>query len=298
MRQYIVCGLQLCGSLFALFLTTRKLVWLTVYTAISKLSIFTLLGVFFLYNISQIISAVRSLYYLNAIGIYLNHSQNIALYYLGMFYNTFLPGTVGGDGYKIFMLKKHSSQKTLQLIQVLLLDRLNGFLGLLLIAIFFLPKFSQFEQWLRPWLLFCFIAVFSSIFSVLQYYFIKLSWRAWWHTIFLSVLSQGLQVAAALWIAFSCDHSVSFCLFAFVFILSTIFSQLPISLGGMGARELTAVYFLQWLGLDATTGLLMGSIFFLIQTISNSIGIFFMSLDLSQEYISPSVNNSCLYQEK
>ena len=40
------------------------------------------------------------------------------------------------DGYKVYVLK-HFSKKTLHLVQVLLFDRLNGFLGLLLIAFLF-----------------------------------------------------------------------------------------------------------------------------------------------------------------
>ena len=280
MRQAMIWILQLCASILALYLSIRQIEWHAIIEAVSKLSLFTFIGVFLLYNFSQILSAVRSLYYLNAIGIQLTHSQNIALYYLGMFYNIFLPGAVGGDGYKVYMLKKYFSKKTLQLIQVLLLDRLNGFLGLLFITLLFVQPAALSVLRLQLWMALCFVGVCVGIFTVFQYYCVQIAWRNYLHTLILSVLSQGLQVGAALWIVFTCDHNVNFYLFGCVFILSTIFSQLPISLGGMGTRELTAVYCLQWLGLDITLGLLMGSIFFLVQTISNSIGVFFIPLKL------------------
>ena len=88
-------GDRICASIFALYLSTSQLAWPAVVEAASKLSLSTILGVF-LYNSSQVLGAMRCLRYLNAIGIDLDSSQNIALYYLGMFYNIFLPGAVGG----------------------------------------------------------------------------------------------------------------------------------------------------------------------------------------------------------
>ena len=52
--------------------------------------------------------------------------RNIKLYYVGMFYNLFLPGGIGGDGYKVWMLRREFSSSWKSLILISFLERLNG----------------------------------------------------------------------------------------------------------------------------------------------------------------------------
>ena len=58
------------------------------------------------YFASQVISSWRLLGFLRSIGLHLGFGFNLRLYMLGMFYNVFLPGGIGGDGYKIYLLRK------------------------------------------------------------------------------------------------------------------------------------------------------------------------------------------------
>ena len=53
----------------------------------------------------------------------------LCLCYVGMFYNLFLPGGIGGDAYKVYQLRKYHQGRTFAIVQAMIFDRLNGFLG-------------------------------------------------------------------------------------------------------------------------------------------------------------------------
>ena len=59
-----------------------------------------------LYALSKLLSAFRLNIYFRNIKLGLPEWENIKLYWLGMFYNLFLPGAIGGDAYKVILLNK------------------------------------------------------------------------------------------------------------------------------------------------------------------------------------------------
>lgn len=59
------------------------------------------------------------------------------LYWLGMFYNLFLPGSISGDAYKIVILKRRYNAPYKKTSAAVLLDRFNGLPGLGLILAFY-----------------------------------------------------------------------------------------------------------------------------------------------------------------
>ena len=67
---------------------------------------FWLLVTFILFNLSQIVSAKRVHTYLSNINITPTFKYQLMLYYVGMFYNTLLPGGIGGDAYKAYKFQK------------------------------------------------------------------------------------------------------------------------------------------------------------------------------------------------
>ena len=94
---------------------------------------------FLFYNLSQIISAKRVDTYLKNIKIDLRFKKQLILYYIGMFYNTLLPGGIGGDGYKAYKYQKEFKVGYKKIIKALLIDRISG-----LFAIFFLISILSF----------------------------------------------------------------------------------------------------------------------------------------------------------
>src|SRR5687767_5029490 len=78
------------------------------------------------FNISKIFSSIRLNGLLKNIEIGLSHKENLKLYYQGMFYNLFLPGGIGGDAYKSYILNKNAKAPFKQIVGALLYDRISG----------------------------------------------------------------------------------------------------------------------------------------------------------------------------
>ncbi len=270
-------------SVLAMTLISRKVNWHFFIAVVQKVDIRVLLVAFSMHNISQLLGAVRSRYYLKEIGIKLDHKSNSCLYYLGMFYNLFLPGGVGGDGYKVYFLKKYYSGKTLSIIKALLFDRFNGLIGLLILAVMTLCVIKPSSlPWLTNTSTCIILLMMISLFYWVHQYMIKSDWKTYSHTLILSVLIQCLQVFACIIIVWSLGEHTHLLTYTLIFLASSISMQLPLSMGGLGAREVTVVYCLNALHIDPTIGLAMAMIYFMIQSLSNCIGVFFIDFKLDQ----------------
>src|SRR5690349_1175306 len=87
--------------------------------------------------LSKIVAAYRLNIYFRNIRIHLPEKQNIRLYWLGMFYNLFLPGSISGDAYKVILLSKKFNTPYKKTTAAVLLDRFSGLLGLgLILAVY------------------------------------------------------------------------------------------------------------------------------------------------------------------
>jgi len=87
------------------------------------------------FNASKVLSAFRLNYFFRALGLKLSEKFNLKLYYLGMLYNQFLPGGIGGDGYKVYLLNKTYKLPVKGLIAATLLDRISGVVALGFLAL-------------------------------------------------------------------------------------------------------------------------------------------------------------------
>ena len=61
-----------------------------------------------------------------------------------------------------------------------------------------------------------------------------------------------------------------------LFLVSSVVAVLPISIGGVGVRELTFLYGFGLLGSDANSGVLFSFLFFLITALSSLAGTLFL----------------------
>ena len=112
-----------------------------------------LLPALLFFALSKYISAFRLRKFLLNTGIDISASFNLKLYLLGMFYNLFLPGGIGGDGYKIYLLNKRYDVKARSIFWAILLDRVMGLLALFCLAAALaaaatLPQFYKTYSWL------------------------------------------------------------------------------------------------------------------------------------------------------
>jgi uncharacterized membrane protein YbhN (UPF0104 family) len=268
---------KLALSALAIYLVFSKIELAEVWSYIRRSNpLFLILAVIF-FNLSKWISAKRLLDLFHALGAHISWGYNLRLYYVGMFYNLFLPGGIGGDGYKIYHLGKAESLRRRDLLSAVLIDRISGaallaFLALVISSfadeiLAILPPYVEYFVYLGALL-----AIPALIFLV-RFVFPKFREC----TISLVHWSLWVQVAqlVCVWfilLSFGIDENYS--LYFVLFLVSSIAAMLPISVGGVGLRELVFLYASQELPIDETSAVALALLFFLITAFSSFVGVF------------------------
>lgn len=225
---------------------------------------------------SKFATAFRLNLYFKNIGLYISERQNWRLYLVGMFYNLFLPGGIGGDGYKVYLLNKHYQTPVKSLVQASLLDRLGGLAAIVFLLLILvlpvdltLPTASPI-----PWELLVGIAallVFPAFWLVQKFLF-KAFLPSFWKANAWSMAGQLAQLVCAWFILKSLGVTENFLAYQLVFLLSSIVAVLPLTIGGVGARELVFVYAHTYVGIDEAIAVAFSLIFFLISAAVSLIG--------------------------
>jgi len=269
--------IQIGLTLLAIYLLLSKVSADDILTAIKTSNIYYLLLAFIAFNISKIISAVRLNQFFMDIGLKLSQSYNLSLYYLGMFYNLFLPGGIGGDGYKVYLLNKKHHKKVLTLTKALLLDRISGLIALLLFTTFLLlfSSFSKISYWIPSGSLLFLLTIYPLTLLIYKSKFREFL-ESFKSTNFKALLVQLFQLICAYFIIISLDSHANIIDLLVIFFISSIVAILPFTVGGIGARELTFLYMLEYIHSDVNIGVTLSVLFFIITAISSLIGILFI----------------------
>jgi len=191
-----------------------------------------------------------------------------------MFYNLFLPGGIGGDGYKVFVLNKRTGAGVKRLIWVVFLDRLTGMLALTLMALItggFIREFDIYRY--MGWILSItgLIAV-----AVMIRYFLAEFLPIMLKVAFYSLLVQLMQLVAVILILVSFGNYVNFLEYLLIFFVSSVVSVLPLTIGGAGAREITFLYGAKLLSLDPGVSVTLSLTFYLITVVTSLAGIYYV----------------------
>jgi uncharacterized membrane protein YbhN (UPF0104 family) len=230
------------------------------------------------FNISKIISSIRLNILFKLLGIDLGELRALKLYYVGMFYNLSLPGGIGGDGYKIYLLNRAYGSSISELLKATFLDRVSGLVPLLIFAgVIFL--FSDYRQKIGEFTsLTLFITVtfvpLPSLWLLYRYIF-KRFYKAFLSTSILGFATQAFQILSAYFIAKAVLIEENFLLETILlFLISSLIAVLPISFGGVGVREGVFLYGLTLLNTSPDKGVTFGLIFFIITALSSFVGLF------------------------
>ena len=235
-----------------------------------------LIAAFVAFNASKIASAIRLNYYFRAITITLGEIENLSLYYLGMFYNLFLPGGIGGDGYKAYLLQKRYEVGYKKLIGSLLLDRISGVVALLFFAgvLFFFSHFLSLYVVLPPLVALGILLTIPLNYILTRKFFPDFMGVFGITTLYAFVV-QLLQLISALFIVWALPIESLYTVdYLTLFLVSSIVAVLPISIGGIGVRELTFLYGFALIGGDTTMAVTFSLLFFVITALSSLIGAF------------------------
>lgn len=214
----------------------------------------------------------------------------ISSYFAGMFLNTFLPGAVGGDVYRVYQVAKVSRDSEVAFVSVFL-ERITGVFALLAIALIGLPPaFKLIGQWdiialllgctvtltggvllmssprllilVEPWLERLRMGKLAARFARIQILLRKFAQnhKALALTLGLSVVLQFIVVYYYFLIAQQLNIAVSYLELLVFTPIVTVISLLPISLGGLGLKEGVISYLFTRIGLTVEQALLLSLI--------------------------------------
>ncbi len=227
-----------------------------------------------LYFISKIISGFRLNINFRNIKLSLSEWKNMKLYWLGMFYNLFLPGAISGDAYKVILLNKAYKAPLKKTSIAVLLDRISGLLGLgvLLSAYGFIVLDNSLN-----YILIAGSVISSVIFYLLLQSLFKDFLPGFYSTFLLGILVQTIQVICIYFIMSSLGVSVQESEWIFIFLASSAISVLPISLGGgLGTRELVFAEGANFFHLRPELGIVISLLFYFTNLISSVWGAYFI----------------------
>ena len=91
-------------------------------------------GAIFMYVIVELAAVVRWQILLRVQGINLSNGRILALFFIGMFYNQFLPGGTGGDIIKTYLLWKETPKQKPGALLAVMFDRMVGLIALIVIT--------------------------------------------------------------------------------------------------------------------------------------------------------------------
>ena len=217
---------------------------------------------------SKVATAIRLNAYFANIHISLSFWENWRLYLIGMFYNLFLPGGIGGDGYKVYLLNNQFKTPVKELLKASLLDRLGGLIAILGLLFGILLVIELPLPLGNPGIGKILFAVGATGmipgFWLLQKFLFSNFLPSFWQGIFWSLVGQLAQMAAVVCLLLALGVQDKFLAYQAVFLLSSIVAVLPLTIGGVGARELVVVYAHAYAGIQETEAVAFSLLFFLI----------------------------------
>ena len=243
--------------------------------------------------IQYILSAYRWMYISRQTDLDISFLSSLKFYYISTFMNNILPGGIVGDIFRIYYHADNKNEifKISKSLQSVIFERLSGQIMLL---VFFISSLSLYFILNQKYVAFLYLFLpLLIIFSIFKYLFkIKLNkyirnrkygenffkiftGEVFWRHIILSffvVISYiFIYIVSAVSLGISIDY------FAFlVFSPIVLFSMtLPVSIGGWGVREVTALLISFLLGLSASLSITVAIMYGVLNLICSLPGLYF-----------------------
>jgi uncharacterized protein (TIRG00374 family) len=239
---------------------------------------------------------------LNASGVNPPLLRLVSAFSGGIFFNSFMPSTIGGDFVRGADLAVHT-KKTSEVVATVFLDRLSGYIGVVTVALsalFFGRNLIQDKIVYLSIITITLILVFILLIIFNKYLFFLINKllssshagkirtalgnihkeifyfrkhkKTVWKNILLSVLIQAISPLGGYLIASAFGIKISpVYFFIFLPIIGAI-TLLPISIGGLGLRDTMTVYFFAKAGIDRHLSFAMSLLGFFFLTVYAVIG--------------------------
>lgn len=266
--------LKLIISGLCLWYVAEKINWQEARAAMADADAGWLALAALLFVLSKVLSSFRLTIYFRDIDVPVSEAVNLRLYWLGMFYNLFLPGGISGDAYKVVLLKQWYQTPYRRAGAAVLLDRLSGLLALAwILAVYGWLVLPEYWQKLA-------LAALVLAGSFAFRFFIG-KWmgdfrNSFWPTLVWGLGVQFAQVLAVYAIMAALGMPAGEAAYLFLFLLSSVAAVLPLSIGGLGIREIVFLHGAAFFGLQEAAAVLISLSFYLITLLCSLPGIWFV----------------------
>jgi len=237
--------------------------------------------------IGQVLSAVRWTWLARGLGLTVIIAKKIQIYFLGMFLSLFLPSIIGGDVARGWLLAKGRNNAGWPAAASVLLERVNGVVGLGLLVSFCMLFLDIPVLWMLLWnggVVLLFVVLLTAPWwwprLAASGWSGKLSgWKtlhltspefqsAWWKSLPVSILFQMLVVQAHVLLGMAVGLELSWFAYGFMVCLIALASAAPVSFNGFGIREAGYVGIATWFGASAEAAGAMAALWVLVLLIT------------------------------
>ena len=284
MKNKLLAIFQISVTVFFIYYTLSKIGLHKILEVVKSADLLFILFASIVYFLSQIISSERLWFILKENNLIISSKENIKLYMIGIFYNFFIPGGVGGDAYKGVLMNNKFQWSLKKVYKLLILDRLIGFGVIICLILVFsgfildLKFISEFKFVLAP--------LYTLLFFVGKVLVQKIfdNVIVYTRSFFISHIIQILQFGSIVLILFSLGVTNNYFTFLYIFLISSVLSIF--SFGGIGIREYVFFTLASNTAVSPDIATSVGLIFTFSALISSVPGLYFLIKIKSKKKLS------------
>ena len=303
MKKWVTFFVKIILSVLILTILFYKTDVKKFYTIIIEADIQIFFFAFFLFIVAQTISTYRWKMLLHTEKMNIHFYNLVGYYFIGMFFNLFMPTIVGGDVVRGYYLYKKSNMGS-ESVASIFVERLSGFFALMVIGLLSLIiGYSYIND--KPVIVILLAFITSGFFAFLLLIankgvrdrvnnFIKggrlerarqklkgisESIKRYRNhkevvirVILLSFLVQMLGIFIFYFTSKALNFNVSLAYFFLFVPIITVISMAPVTFGGLGVREFLAIFLFHKVGLGTTEALSLSLLWFSISVIASIFG--------------------------
>jgi uncharacterized membrane protein YbhN (UPF0104 family) len=259
-----------------------KVNWASLGRVFDEMHLGLTLLAFIVIQIGQSFSSWRWKVIAEPLGFKASYGRFRSLFYIGTFFNLFLPTSVGGDAIRAWMLSGGKG-KRLSAFSTVIADRVSGVTAMLVMACIasFTPM-GELHWWipLAPWGLLGGLLLIMALLPKLKQYNSKIAllseglgweqgrWTTWWQGLGLSFIVQSMATLQVILLGIALALPVPWHAYLVVVPLVTLLTMFLPSLNGIGVREAGLFLLFQPYGISEAQGIALGMAWFAL-----SIGI-------------------------
>lgn len=267
-RRWLFFGAKLAISAGLIAYLVRIIDLQSVWQQLVDVNPVAFFSALILLVLGQMLCAWRWAWLAHALGMTVAVSKKVELYFLGMFLSLFLPSIIGGDAARGLILARRHKGMAFAAWASVLLERINGVYGLSLLVTLAAIPLNLPHSWVWTWLL-AMVVLWGGM-GTYRWWgrFLPGIWRklplgskafrtVWWRALLASLLFQVMVVQSHVLLGRAVGLDLSWPAYALMVCLTALASALPVSVNGLGVREVGYVSFAAFLGGDANAAAAM-----------------------------------------